>query len=151
MFFYLARVLMNRTTLTRIWFTRVRSSNRRFNAGSSRQQLRETSARLAMSSKLFQGTNVFMSRKLVPPELFDTLRDALEQNGAEVLLCCDPSRNGARDYHVIASYDHVIKSMISQFHCFGVCNFVFVCWTWWMDFSSLGRRSLRILEPRGAS
>ncbi|KAL8110317.1 hypothetical protein AgCh_026155 [Apium graveolens] len=47
-----------------------------------------------------------MSRNLVPPELFDTLHDALKQNGADIFLCCDPSRNGANDYHVISSNDH---------------------------------------------
>uniref|UniRef100_A0A7N0TPT5 Uncharacterized protein n=1 Tax=Kalanchoe fedtschenkoi TaxID=63787 RepID=A0A7N0TPT5_KALFE len=52
-----------------------------------------------MNSKPFHGTNVFMSRKLVPPELFDALQDALKQNGAEVFLCCDPSRSGPTDYH----------------------------------------------------
>uniref|UniRef100_A0A7N1A2N6 BRCT domain-containing protein n=1 Tax=Kalanchoe fedtschenkoi TaxID=63787 RepID=A0A7N1A2N6_KALFE len=59
-----------------------------------------------MNSKPFHGTNVFMSRKLVPPELFDALQDALKQNGAEVFLCCDPSRSGPTDYHVISSPEH---------------------------------------------
>ncbi|EPS65440.1 hypothetical protein M569_09337, partial [Genlisea aurea] len=56
--------------------------------------------------KVFEGENVFMSRNLVPPELFDTLHDALKLNGAHVFLCCDPSRNGPNDYHVISSPDH---------------------------------------------
>lgn len=50
---------------------------------------------------------MFMSRNLVPPEVFDTLLDALKLNGAEIFLCCDPSRNGPWDFHVIASPDHV--------------------------------------------
>ncbi|KAK6143199.1 hypothetical protein DH2020_023547 [Rehmannia glutinosa] len=45
-------------------------------------------------------------RNLVPPELFDALHDALKLNGAQVFLCCDPSRNGPNDYHVIASPEH---------------------------------------------
>ncbi|XP_038700037.1 DNA topoisomerase 2-binding protein 1-A isoform X2 [Tripterygium wilfordii] len=59
-----------------------------------------------LKTKTFKGANVFMSRKLVPPEIFDALLDALKHNGAEVFLCCDPSRNGPEDYHVIASPDH---------------------------------------------
>ncbi|XAR49591.1 hypothetical protein NMG60_11032843 [Bertholletia excelsa] len=59
-----------------------------------------------MMSKTFKGANVFMSRNLVPPEIFDSLHDALKHNGAEVFLCCDPSRNGPDDFHVIASNDH---------------------------------------------
>ncbi|KAL8542182.1 hypothetical protein ACS0TY_003153 [Phlomoides rotata] len=59
-----------------------------------------------MATKVFKGANVFMSRNLVPPELFDTLHDALKLNGAQVFLCCDPSRNGPNDYHVIASPEH---------------------------------------------
>ncbi|XP_024162832.1 DNA topoisomerase 2-binding protein 1 isoform X1 [Rosa chinensis] len=54
----------------------------------------------------FKGANVFMSRKLVPPEIFDALHDALKLNGANVVLCSDPSRTGPDDYHVIASSDH---------------------------------------------
>ncbi|KAL6208329.1 hypothetical protein ACLB2K_019280 [Fragaria x ananassa] len=54
----------------------------------------------------FKGANVFMSRKLVPPEIFDALHDALKLNGANVVLCCDPSRTGPDDFHVIASSDH---------------------------------------------
>ncbi|KAI3448827.1 hypothetical protein Pfo_005492 [Paulownia fortunei] len=59
-----------------------------------------------MATKVFKGANVFMSRNLVPPELFDALHDALKLNGAQVFLCCDPSRNGPNDYHVIASPEH---------------------------------------------
>ncbi|XP_035541604.1 DNA topoisomerase 2-binding protein 1-A [Juglans regia] len=59
-----------------------------------------------MTSKAFKGANVFMSRNLVPPEIFDKLHDALKQNGAEVFLCCDPSRSGPNDYHIISSPDH---------------------------------------------
>ncbi|XP_027159017.1 DNA topoisomerase 2-binding protein 1 [Coffea eugenioides] len=59
-----------------------------------------------MTTKVFKGVNVFMSRNLVPPELFDSLHDALKLNGAQVLLCCDPSRNAPNDFHVISSADH---------------------------------------------
>ncbi|KAJ9146216.1 hypothetical protein P3X46_028510 [Hevea brasiliensis] len=59
-----------------------------------------------LKAKTFKGANVFMSRNLVPPEVFDALLDALKHNGAEVFLCCDPSRNGSNDYHIISSPDH---------------------------------------------
>ncbi|KAF8411734.1 hypothetical protein HHK36_004292 [Tetracentron sinense] len=59
-----------------------------------------------MMTKSFKGANIFMSRNLVPPEIFDTLHDALKQNGAEVFLCCDPSRTASNDYHVISSFEH---------------------------------------------
>ncbi|XP_021718189.1 DNA topoisomerase 2-binding protein 1-A-like [Chenopodium quinoa] len=59
-----------------------------------------------MDSKPFKGSNVFMSRNLVPPEVFDSLHDALKLNGATVFLCCDPSRNSPNDFHVIASSHH---------------------------------------------
>ncbi|KAK4780167.1 hypothetical protein SAY87_016273 [Trapa incisa] len=59
-----------------------------------------------LNAKPFDGVSVFLSRSLVPPEIFDTLHDALKQNGAQVFLCCDPSRNGPQDYHVISSPDH---------------------------------------------
>ncbi|KAH0768034.1 hypothetical protein KY285_003905 [Solanum tuberosum] len=59
-----------------------------------------------MTTKVFNGTNVFMSRNLVPPEQFDALHDALKLNGAQVFLCCDPSRNAPTDYHVISSPQH---------------------------------------------
>ncbi|CAL5206616.1 unnamed protein product [Lathyrus oleraceus] len=57
-------------------------------------------------SKSFQGVNVFMSRNLVPPEVFDTLHDAVKNNGAQIHLCCDPSRNGPNDYHIISCSKH---------------------------------------------
>ncbi|KHG06354.1 DNA topoisomerase 2-binding 1 [Gossypium arboreum] len=57
-------------------------------------------------AKAFMGSNVFMSRNLVPPEVFDKLHGVLKDNGAQVLLCCDPSRNGPDDFHVISSFDH---------------------------------------------
>ncbi|KAF3447039.1 hypothetical protein FNV43_RR12219 [Rhamnella rubrinervis] len=60
-----------------------------------------------LNAKAFKGANVFMSRNLVPPEIFDALHDALKQNGAEVFLCCDPSRSGPDDFHIISSPDHV--------------------------------------------
>lgn len=59
-----------------------------------------------LKPKPFAGANVFVSRNLVAPEIFDALHDALKQNGAEVFLCCDPARNGPKDYHVISSADH---------------------------------------------
>ncbi|KAL5768631.1 hypothetical protein ACOSQ2_015414 [Xanthoceras sorbifolium] len=59
-----------------------------------------------MKSKPFKGAKVFMSRNLVAPEIYDTLLDALKLNGAEVFLCCDPSRTGPDDFHVISSSDH---------------------------------------------
>lgn len=59
-----------------------------------------------MATKVFKGVNVFMSRNLVPPELFDSLHDALKLNGAQVFLCCDPSRNSPNDFHVISCADH---------------------------------------------
>ncbi|XVF36981.1 hypothetical protein REPUB_Repub19eG0105700 [Reevesia pubescens] len=57
-------------------------------------------------TKAFKGSNVFMSRNLVPPEVFDKLHGVLKDNGAQVFLCCDPSRNGSDDFHVISSIDH---------------------------------------------
>uniref|UniRef100_A0A803R0B0 BRCT domain-containing protein n=1 Tax=Cannabis sativa TaxID=3483 RepID=A0A803R0B0_CANSA len=59
-----------------------------------------------LKAKAFDGANVFMSRKLVPPEIFDALRDALNNNGAQVFLCSDPSRSGPDDFHIISSPDH---------------------------------------------
>ncbi|XP_057790006.1 uncharacterized protein LOC131006872 [Salvia miltiorrhiza] len=59
-----------------------------------------------MAAKVFSGVTICLSRSLVPPELFDALHDALKFNGAQVLLICDPSRNGPNDYHVIASPEH---------------------------------------------
>ncbi|XP_075647353.1 uncharacterized protein LOC142618322 isoform X2 [Castanea sativa] len=61
---------------------------------------------MMMKTKTFKGANVFMSRNLVPPEIFDTLHDALKHNGADVFLCCDPSRSAPNDYHIISSPDH---------------------------------------------
>ncbi|KAK7301430.1 hypothetical protein RJT34_12294 [Clitoria ternatea] len=59
-----------------------------------------------LKAKPFQGANVFMSRNLVPPQVFDALHDAVKDNGAQVHLCCDPSRNGPNDYHIISSSKH---------------------------------------------
>ncbi|KAE9595895.1 putative BRCT domain-containing protein [Lupinus albus] len=59
-----------------------------------------------LKTKAFIGANVFMSRNLVPPEIFPTLHDALNDNGAQIHLCCDPSRNGTNDYHIISSTKH---------------------------------------------
>ncbi|KAG4937870.1 hypothetical protein JHK85_044598 [Glycine max] len=63
-----------------------------------------------LKTKPFQGANVFMSRNLVPPEVFDKLHDAVKDNGAQIHLCCDPSRNGPNDYHIISSSKHVIDN-----------------------------------------
>ena len=57
----------------------------------------------------FAGAAVFMSRKLVAPEVFDAVHDALRLNGAEVFPCADPDRTGPLDYHVISS-PHVRSS-----------------------------------------
>jgi hypothetical protein len=73
-------------------------------------------------TKSFQGVNVFMSRNLVPPEVFDTLHDAVKDNGAQIHLCCDPSRNGPNDYHIISCSKHVIH----QFHYSVFFVFIFV-------------------------
>ncbi|KAJ1397084.1 BRCT domain [Sesbania bispinosa] len=59
-----------------------------------------------LKTKVFQGANVFMSRNLVPPEVFDALQDAVKDNGAQIHLCCDPSRNGPNDYHIISCSKH---------------------------------------------
>ncbi|KAE9446523.1 hypothetical protein C3L33_21598, partial [Rhododendron williamsianum] len=53
-----------------------------------------------------QRSTVFMSRNLVPPELFDSLHDALKLNSADISLCCDPSKNGPNDFHLISSNLH---------------------------------------------
>lgn len=66
-------------------------------------------------AKAFQGSNVFMSRNLVPPEVFDKLHGVLKDNGAQVFLCCDPSRNGSDDFHVISSFDHVLPPFSLHF------------------------------------
>uniref|UniRef100_A0ACD6A4A3 Uncharacterized protein n=1 Tax=Avena sativa TaxID=4498 RepID=A0ACD6A4A3_AVESA len=54
----------------------------------------------------FAGATVFMSRKLVAPEVFDAVHDALRLNGAEVFPIADPDRTGPLDYHVISSSSH---------------------------------------------
>ncbi|XWS21680.1 hypothetical protein CRYUN_Cryun30bG0075000 [Craigia yunnanensis] len=61
---------------------------------------------MMMKTKAFKGSNVFMSRNLVPPEVFDKLHCVLKDNGAQIFLCCDPSRNGTDDFHIISSIDH---------------------------------------------
>ncbi|XP_022941443.1 uncharacterized protein LOC111446737 [Cucurbita moschata] len=45
-----------------------------------------------LNPKPFAGGNVFVSCNLVAQEIFD----ALKQNGADVFICCDPSRNGRK-------------------------------------------------------
>ncbi|KAG6735933.1 hypothetical protein POTOM_061382 [Populus tomentosa] len=60
-----------------------------------------------LNTRPFKGANVFISRNLVPPEVFDALLDGLKLNGADVFLCCDPSRHGPNDFHIISlSPDH---------------------------------------------
>ncbi|XP_020573564.1 DNA topoisomerase 2-binding protein 1 isoform X2 [Phalaenopsis equestris] len=61
---------------------------------------------MSLRKGTFSGTNVFLSRNLVPPEVFDAIHDTLRLNGAQVFLCCDPSRTAPNDYHVISSPDH---------------------------------------------
>ena len=86
---------------------------------------------MMMKTKTFKGANVFMSRNLVPPEIFDTLHDALKHNGAHVFLCCDPSRSAPNDYHIISSPDHVLLCSLSFhfsfFFFFFHFNFSFPC------------------------
>lgn len=99
-----------------------------------------------MKTKAFQGANVFMSRNLVQPELFDALQDAVKDNGAQLHLCCDPSRNGPNDYHVISSRKHVILFNFSLPLSFSLF-FFFFCWS----VSLFHRRSSMILSPRDAN
>ncbi|KAL7208690.1 hypothetical protein ACSBR1_030429 [Camellia fascicularis] len=70
-----------------------------------------------MMSKTFEGANVFMSRNLVPPEIFDSLHDSLKHNGAKIFLCSDPSRNGPDDFHVISSADHEKFEVLQKKGC----------------------------------
>ncbi|CAL5348451.1 unnamed protein product [Camellia sinensis] len=70
-----------------------------------------------MMSKTFGGANVFMSRNLVPPEIFDSLHDSLKHNGAKLFLCSDPSRNGPDDFHVISSTDHEKFELLQKKGC----------------------------------
>ncbi|ONK57609.1 uncharacterized protein A4U43_C09F2240 [Asparagus officinalis] len=57
---------------------------------------------------------VLYSLLCATPEVYDAVHDALKLNGANVFLCCDPSRNNPDDFHVISSSDHekfeVLKS-----------------------------------------
>lgn len=101
-----------------------------------------------MKAKAFKGANVFMSRKLVPPEVFDKLHDALKQNGAQVFLCCDPSRSGPDDYHIISSPDHVF--FIAIFFIFKFCLRFWVQFDLWGWILVCCRRNLRILWPKAA-
>lgn len=86
-----------------------------------RKRERNAMASSAMRKGTFSGANVFLSRSLVAPEVFDALHDALRLNGAQVFLCCDPSRSGPNDYHVISSPDHV-----SQIHLLLRSPFIFL-------------------------
>jgi len=90
--------------------------------------------------KSFQGVNVFMSRNLVPPEVFATLHDAVKDNGAQIHLCCDPSRNGPNDYHIISCSKHVIHPFHSQI-AFSLFRDLLI-------FSLFFRRNLKILNRR---
>ncbi|KAJ3671664.1 hypothetical protein LUZ60_007743 [Juncus effusus] len=60
----------------------------------------------ARKALTFEGINVYLSRNLVAPELYDALHDALRLNGATVYTICDPDRNSPLDYHVISSPNH---------------------------------------------
>jgi hypothetical protein len=102
-----------------------------------------------MKAKAFKGAKVFMSRKLVPPEVFDKLHDALKQNGAEVFLCCDPSRSGPDDYHIISSPDHVffIGIFFKKMFLLEVLSSIPDLWDWILVCC---RRNLKILEPKAA-
>ncbi|XP_022748967.1 probable NAD kinase 2, chloroplastic [Durio zibethinus] len=48
-----------------------------------------------------------MPRNLVLPQVFDKLHGFLKDSGAQVFLCCEPSRNAPDDFHVISPIDHV--------------------------------------------
>jgi len=61
----------------------------------------------------FAGASVFLSGNLVAPEMFDAVHDALRLNGAEVLLCADPSRTGPLEFHVISSSSHVRRRALA--------------------------------------
>lgn len=96
--------------------------------------------------KSFQGINVFMSRNLVPPEVFATLHDAVKDNGAQIHLCCDPSRNGPNDYHIISCSKHVIHrfhSQIAFLHFLIFIGDLLICF-----FFFFSRRNLKILNLR---
>ncbi|XP_039683639.1 uncharacterized protein [Medicago truncatula] len=58
------------------------------------------------TSKLFDGFNVFISRHLFPPHEFDTVLKAVEENGGQVHIGFDLSRNGENDYHIISCRQH---------------------------------------------
>lgn len=58
------------------------------------------------TSKLFDGFNVFISRHLFPPHEFDTVLKAVEENGGQVHIGFDLSRNGENDYHIISCRKH---------------------------------------------
>ncbi|KAF3787341.1 DNA topoisomerase 2-binding protein 1 [Nymphaea thermarum] len=80
-----------------------RSDDFRAAAGSHRRRTPTEGRSWGMA---FEGANVFLSRSLVAPEVFDAVHDALRSNGACVALCCDPSRNSPDDYHVVSSSLH---------------------------------------------
>jgi len=58
-------------------------------------------------SKLFEGFNVFISRHLFPPREFDAVHKVVEENGGQVHIGFDLSRNGENDYHIISCRKHV--------------------------------------------
>lgn len=70
-------------------------------------QRSEKIVKASMRPAVFEGASVLLSRSLVPPEAFDAVHDALRLNGAQVFLCCDPSRSAPSEFHVISSIDHV--------------------------------------------
>lgn len=106
------------------------------------------------SSMLFKDVNVFLSRSLVPPELFDAVHDALRLNGANLFLCCDPSRNSPNDFHVISSPDHVRLLSYPSFKIFfssKISKFLDLGTPHSPIYFVSSRRSLKISRPRAAT
>jgi len=64
-------------------------------------------------SKLFEGFNVFISRHLFPPDKFDEVHNVIEENGGQVNIGFDLSRNGENDYHIISCREHVRHFFVS--------------------------------------
>lgn len=113
----------------------------------SRKKVIEATTEM-LKPKPFAGANVFVSRNLVAPEMFDALHDALKQNGAEVFLCCDPSRNGPNDYHVISSADHVWNVLLISSSIY-IATSDWRC-VYWLLIPAF-RKSSRIFAPRDAT
>ncbi|TKY56104.1 DNA topoisomerase 2-binding protein 1-A [Spatholobus suberectus] len=99
-------------------------------------------------TKAFQGANVFMSRNLVPPEVFDALHDAVKDNGAQIHLCCDPFRNGPDDYHIISSRKHVINSSLLLLFSLFLLFFLIPISASQEKFDDLKSKGCKLLGPR---